>query len=192
MRVIQRTPDLGIGIKLQRATSGLTPKAPYWFGWAGADSFVSVLTTVWNQTKNPAYLPGMWCAVVENAVKVDWQIEYLPMLWFKGSESHNQEIVAWTGPEVQVSLPVTQAPDYVPDTVALPDPLAVGNTNIPRDVYWGDTIESLPLIIGTGNVLSVMPYFGSPSGILTARASVAGKSVGVVQLTIKRVTTGFV
>lgn len=197
MKVVQRTPDLGIGIRLQKLVAtapSLPPKGPYWFGWekSGSDAFVNEVTTIWDTIKNPAYLPGIFCATVDNASQVDWQVEYLPKIWFKGYESHDKEIVAWTGSTVQIALPKIQNKDYVPARIVLPDPLVVEHSSIPLVVYWSGSVAPLPLIIATGNSLSVVPYYGSPSGVLTATASVSGNKVGVVQLTIKRVTTGFV
>lgn len=201
MTVVQRSPNLGINIRLQPLTEAskpalaAKPKPPYWWGWKNAKREAeTVLEAVFNEAAvPPGYGPGLWCAVVENAVSVVWSVTYTPKIWFNGSYSDFEEIVAWTGTPIHFALPPSTIPDsstlFDTADVALPDPLEVNGNTIPMSSYWPEAVAGIPLVIATGNSLSVMPYTGSPPGVLTATASVNGKVVGLVQLTIKRVVT---
>lgn len=200
MTVVQRSPNLGINIRLQPLSEApkvlaIAPKPPVWWGWRNADkSPATELLAEWNEAATfQTYGTGMWCAVVENAPEAAWEIEFLPKIWFMGLYSDFKEIVAWTGKPVKWSL--APAPVPVSNTlfdqkmIELPDPMMIGDSPVPLSSYWQGQVMGLPLLIASGNTLSAMAYPGSPTGILTATAFVRGKRLGSVQLTLKRVTT---
>lgn len=199
MTVVQRSPNLGINIRLQPLTEApkviaVSPKPPVWWGWRNEKSEPeTVLTTTWDDAATPpGYFPGMWCAFVENATAVDWEITYTPKIWFNGVWTDFKEVIAWTGKPITKKLPPAMAGSAVLfDTadVALPDPLEVGENSVTLSGYWPEAVVGIPLVIASGNSLSVRPYNGSPTGVLVAKASVKGKVLGTVQLTIKRVTS---
>lgn len=200
MTIVQRSPDLGINIRLQPLSEApkvlaSKPLPPYWWGWKDANKNPAVdLVAEWNEAAVPqSYGDSIWCAVVENTPTAYWEVEYVPKIWFNGEYSDFEEIVAWTGAPVKWTVPPSPIPAsstlFAQKTVPLPDPLKVKTSTVPLDYYWLGPVMGIPLVIATGNTLSVLAYPGSPSGVLTATAFVAGKRIGIVHLTIKRVTT---
>ena len=195
-RIIQRSPDLGIGIRLQpvrQAVKQVPPKPPYWWGWDVLGVAATELEAPHEQDVLRAYWPGLWAALVEGATTVAWQIEFTPVVWVSWFPDP-EAILAWQGQPVSWVLP----PDgtlpepgviFAPAKVALPDPLTVGTSEIALDSYWygGAGGVPLPLCVAAGNTLSVSPEAGSISGILVAKALLLGATLGTVQLTLKRV-----
>lgn len=197
-RTIQRSPDLGLGIRLQRMTQVVaaplaTPKPPFWWGWPDTTGEpAKTLEVLWTEFASPAYFPDLWVAVVDGATAVTWQIEYTPTVWFKGDEADAVEFVAWEGEPIALQLPPSgklPKPEvlFSQRYAGLPDPLIVGTTEIPLSSYWSGYVSAVPMFVATGNTLSVMADTHSPSGILIAQAFVNGASIGTVKLTLKRV-----
>lgn len=201
MTVVQRSPNLGINIRLQplaeapKAVLVAKPKPPVWWGWRNEKSEPeTVLTTTWDDAATPpGYFPGMWCAFVENATSVDWEVTYTPKIWFSNVWTDFKEIVAWTGSPITKKFPPVIVADSAVlfDTadVVLPDPIIIKGNELAMSGYWPEAVVGIPLVIASGNSLSVRPYNGSPTGVLVAKASVKGKVLGTVQLTIKRATS---
>lgn len=197
-RIVQRSPDLGLGIRLQRLQEAkpapqAQPKPPFWWGWADSkDQQLTTLEVLWNEFSSPAYFPGLWVAVVEDAVAVTWHLEYTPTVWFVGDGPGDVEAIAWQGDPQTVQLPPSgklPAPEvlFAPNYASLPDPLRVGTTDIPLNGYWAGSVSTAPMFVAIGNTLSVTADSHSPSGILVAQAFVKGANVGTVKLTLKRV-----
>lgn len=175
-RIVQRSPDLGLGIRLQRLQEAkpvpqVQQKPPFWWGWADASGKPSAaLEVLWMNGQSPAYFPGLWVAVVEGATSVTWQIELRSVEWLIGDD----------GEEIEVVSPDTPWSLRLPPSGKLPAP----------DVLF----SALPLFVAAGNSLSVMtgqvlgelgPY--GTSGKLVAQAFVNGVSVGAVKLVLKRI-----
>lgn len=177
-RTIQRSPNLGIGIRMQRLAAptapvvavAAAPKPPYWWGWADAmGKEATTLEVLWRQYDNPAYFPGLWVAVVEGATAVTWQVQFTYVEWFADIEGNETEVVS-PGP---------------PHTLQLPPN---GELPHPEELFAPN-----PLFVAAGNTLSVhiqqSPYVDPPSGKLFAQALVNGVNVGTVKLTLKHVHT---
>jgi len=203
MKTVQRSPDLGIGIRLQRLAPVSTPGAvtpstppgtPYWWGWDDEKhKHTSALERLWNDASTPAYFPGAWVAVVEGATSVTWTTEFVPTVWFISTGETVAKIV-WQGDPVVSHLPPTGAlvtPEVLFAAVLtpLPDPLSTGEGDIAYTAYWAGADPASPLLIADGNTLTVVADSIPVTGILTAKASVGGVSVGVVTLTLKRATS---
>lgn len=206
-RTIQRTPDLGIGIRLQRLPVAqavqqvvqppLPPEPPWWWGWLDEDG--KRITSLEVQHGPHAvdmpseYWPGLWVAVVEGAMAVRWDVSFTPTIWFAGVDPDADAEVVWEGEPVEMQLPATlpAEPDtlFTPPTVTLPDPLAIGGSDVSPWTYWpgaGDTAGfpnlPIPKITAAGNTLSVAQSDKSVSGVLAANAyvdNVGAGSVGV-------------
>lgn len=207
MTVVQRSPNLGINIRLQRLAAPVAApvppavkpdpakalKPPYWWGWGSEGGNVgdrtTELTTVWEELTAVGYDPGLWIAKVEDTVSVVWQVVFTPMVWFNGAPSGDVEVLAWTGDPTAFQSPPERPEDvsFYPPYAALPDPLVVGVTSMSFGHYWAGDLTSVPLSVGAGNTLSVRLEKGSPSGLLVATAFVGGAKLGEVSLLIKRV-----
>jgi hypothetical protein len=200
-KTVQRSPDLGIGIRMKRLPGGvpvIEPKAPVWWGWLDDDGKKATqLTTLWAATDplySFGYWPGLWAAVVEDAATAQWQIEFTPKIWYEESGTTSPvwtgDVIAWSLPP---SLPDTAENLFTPKTVHLPA-VDFGNGPIEAYQYWPagayiSTFESVPIpsVIASGNTCSVGQDSKSMSGTLVAKATVGRKPLGQVSLELMRV-----
>lgn len=206
-RTIQRTPDLGIGIRLQRlpvaqavqqvVAQPQQPEPPWWWGWLDEDGQRATSLEVRHgphAVDMPSeYWPGLWVAVVEGATAVRWNVSFTPTIWFAGDGTE----VVWEGEPVELQLPATlpAEPDtlFTPPTVTLPDPLAIGGSDVSPWTYWpnaGDTPGfprvPIPKLVAANNTLTVAQGDKSVSGVLAANAYVDNVGVGSVNLALMR------
>ncbi|MES2948676.1 MAG: hypothetical protein V4858_09050 [Pseudomonadota bacterium] len=204
-RTIQRSPDLGLRIRLQRLPEEAVPapqaqpKPPIWLGWQDeegkeATSLSARWDTPSNATSPDGYFPGVWVAVVDNAMAVEWDIEFTPKIW---RETNGELTLAWEGRTVKLKRPST-----LPDTpenlfdgqrVTLPVLTILEETVAPSE-YWllgGRGSEfpevSMPTWIAAGNTLTVGQDHKSMSGTVVATATVGTQKVGSVTLDLVRV-----
>lgn len=204
-RTIQRTPDLGIGIRLQRLPVAqavqqvVQPEPPWWWGWMDEDGQRATALEVRygsHAVDMPSeYWPGLWVAVVEGATAVRWEVSFTPTIWFAGNDAGAQ--VVWEGDPVELrlpgELPAEPAALFTPATATLPDPLVIGGTDVPVWTYWYENyplpgFPSLPVpkMIAAGNTLSVAQGDKSVSGVLVGKAYVDGVGVGSVTMALMR------
>lgn len=203
MTVVQRSPDLGINIRLQRlapvstgvvAAPATPPGAPYWWGWNDEKhKHTTSLERLWDDASTPAYFPGEWVAVVDGATAVTWTVQFTPTVWFIGTGETVANIL-WQGDPIVSRLPPsgslpTPSTLFATEPTPLPDPLTTNEGDIPYATYWAGLNPTTPLLIATGNTLSVLADSVPVTGVLTAKATVDGAIVGVVTLTLKRVTS---
>lgn len=204
-RTIQRSPDLGLGIRMQRLPQAVqqAPQTPWWWGWMDASGLqASNLEVVWNPDVGPdlpnAYWPGLWVAVVEGAATVRWEIEFTPKVWFKSDEPDAMAEVLWRGPPISYDLPpaLPDKPEalFTASFAALPDPLSIGGSDLSPWSYWAGAYYSpgfpnvpAPKLVAAGNTLSVAQDSKSMSGSLVAQAHVGGRKVGTATLDLMRV-----
>jgi len=136
-RIVQRSPDLGLGIKLQRLSEPpkpqkpadplpppppvVEPSPPWWWGWFGEDGERRTRLETTHSNGDPAmdgrlgYWPGVWTATVDGASAVTWIVEFTPMLWLGQWDEPTNEVVsvvvAWEGKPTRWDLPpVTPLP----------------------------------------------------------------------------------
>lgn len=200
-RIIQRSPDLGIGIRLQRLPQAVQqaatrPQPPWWWGWMDENGQrAATLDVEWDRTVGPylpdAYWPGHWVAVVDGAIAVRWDIEFTPQLCFGLGN------VVWQGIPINLKLPSvfpgTPSTLFSPAKVTLPETLNLGGTDVNRWTYWTGSDQSpgfpeipIPNLLAAGNTLSVMQGTQSMSGILEATAFVNDIAVGSVRISLVR------
>lgn len=158
-KIIQRTPDLGIGIKLQRVSSDLpSPKPPWWWGWydsAGQRQQTLLVTrNLGHQLPEPIpaapnYWPELWVAVVDNATDVVWHIEFTPELWVQRLETDG-----WTTGDEE---PFTA---WVGDTISLQRP---GSLALSAESLFADILVKLPKTLKIGSET----YYSSAAGGVT-------------------------
>ncbi|MEN9437900.1 MAG: hypothetical protein RIR09_2555 [Pseudomonadota bacterium] len=206
-RTIQRTPDLGIGIRLQRlpvaqVVAQQQPEPPWWWGWMDEDG---KRITALEAVREPhaagrpyEHWPGLWVAVVEGAAAVQWEVSFTPTLWFDSPSTGDEITVAWKGKPVALQLPpaLPAEPDalFAPATVQLPPSLDIDGVEVPAWDYWSGAWDTagfpnlpIPKITAAGNTLSVAQDSRSMSGVLIARALVDSAPLGTVTLTLKRI-----
>lgn len=211
-RIIQRSPDLGIGIRLQRLPQAVQQafarpapqpvQPPWWWGrMDAAGQRATTLTVQWDPAVGPdypfAYWPGLWVAVVEGATAVRWDVKFTPKIWFKDWGDGAESELVWTGEPIALQLPpaLPAAPEalFTPALVTLPDPLAIAESSVDAWTYWAGayytpTFPALPapIVIAAGNTLSVAQDTKSMSGSLVANAFVDDVGVGAVWLDLMR------
>lgn len=157
VRVIQRSPDFGLRIRLQRlpavvpnvAAAVVAPEVvtlpPWWWGYMDeSDQHATTLEVTWDApvapTPSPAYWPGLWVAVVEGATEVTWEIEFTPTVWVKQAAVGSEVVVAWQGETIGLQLPhaLPATPEVLfPATlIELPNPLNIDGSDVSAYTYW--------------------------------------------------------
>lgn len=210
-RIIQRSPDLGLRIKLQRneaQAKEAMADGPWWAQWYGADGQrLKVLEVEHFIPPNkiegwkPRYRDGLWVAVVEGVAAVSWRVTFTPVIsvFLNGTDNplwNGKEI--WRGAAINFTLsgsapPMNSLDPYPADQVVLPEMIKVGNNEIWRDTFWPQWIlgrnigpgVSLPVIVSAGNTLSVAAGGHSLTGELRAVASVGGTELGAVSIVLR-------
>ena len=206
-RTIQRSPDLGLGIRLQRLpvaapaqkVEPTSPKPPVWWGWEDEKgNNATKLSARWDSPPNAmspdGYFPGVWAAVVENVASVEWEIVFTPKIW---REPDGELTLAWEGDPVKVQLPLalpgTPSEIFDGQRVTLPTLTILAITVEPSE-YWllggrGTTFPdiSMPTWVAAGNTLTVGQDHKSMSGTLIATAMVGTQKLGSVSLDLVRV-----
>lgn len=195
MTTIQRSPDLGIGIRLQRiveakpvAAPSLKPQPPYWWGWSDKPNNPVTFLEIERQEYPTTYFPpGLWVAVVEGATQVTWEVTFTPKIWGDTDPSDRIHLVEAAGKAIPVALPklgtaVIGADLFVTDSISFTAVLKGGGYE--REFT---TVGELPLIVASGNTISVMSKSIDLTGIITAIASVDGKVIGKAELVLKYV-----
>ena len=174
MKIVKRSPDLGIGIRLQKK-SLLDPKPPYWWGWGGRPSDLTVMQDI---EKFPSFWPGFWTAVVEDASEVFWHGSYTPARWETSGKQKVTDLLVWTGDPVLFQLPPQGS---------LPNPEVLFK---PQTAKWenGEPLE-IPLLVASGNTLAVYLQSVVLGAILSATAFVDGAIVGSANLTFRDVSS---
>lgn len=216
-RVIQRSPDLGLRVRLQRlptAPEQLAPDPPYWQGWQdGQGQRRSTIEVNCDRSESGSrglrgYGPSLWVAVVERVPAVTWHVSFTPMVWFDkdasmpgppSGETPQPEPV-WIGGPLKYELPQSDladlGPRLKPRQVELPATLKIDGSEKRAERYWegayaieGFPMLSAPLFISAGNALSVRAELTSMSGLIEARARVGVNEIGTVRLTLRRVNS---
>lgn len=203
-RVVQRSPDLGIGIRLKRipeaVKQAIDPSPPVWWGWFDGNgersTSLSILAAEFYQYGPPSpYGIGVWVAVVDNATTVRWEVSFTPKIWFKGDRKTAE--VIWAGDPRTWSLPalLPKTPNvlFTPQNVTIPEHLKLDGVDKRFSSYWavqntnqiGREIP-LPSVVAAGNTLTVAPDIRAMSGSLSATAFVDGGAVGAVWLDLMR------
>ena len=216
-RIIQRSPDLGLRVRLQRLPTvpeQLAPDPPFWQGWQDGQGQRKSAIEVNCDRKETGYRrllgygPSLWVAVVERVPAVTWRVLFTPMVWFDedasmpgpASGGTNQPEPVWIGDALEYGLPQPNladlGPRLKPRQVELPATLKIDGEEVEADRYWEDGYKAegfpmlpAPLFISAGNTLSVRAELTSMSGLIEARASVGGKEIGTVRLTLRRVNS---
>ena len=216
-RIIQRSPDLGLRVRLQRlptAPEQLAPDPPFWQGWQDAqgqrrsaiEANCDRGETGYSRLRG--YGPNLWVAVVERVPAVTWQVSFTPMVWFDkdasmpgpASGGATQPEPVWIGEALGYELPVSSladlGPRLKPRQVELPATLKIDGVEKRAERYWegaydieGFPMLPAPLFISAGNTLSVRAELTSMSGLIEARARVGVKEIGTVRLTLRRVNS---
>ena len=205
-KIIQRSPDLGVGIRLNKAVVAVVeksnPKPPHWWGWAEANGTkLTKLTPRWDRYGIPdspyGYWPGLWSAVVEGATSASWAVTFEPKVWLAFDTGAPVEDPTWIGSEIVLALPknLPQNPIalFEPQAANLPE-LEFGGSSVSPWSYWEGQYSTpgfpelpIPRIVGAGNTLSVYADSKCLSGTLVAKATVDGKLLGSVELELLRV-----
>lgn len=198
--IVQRTPNIGIAIKLQRASAPPPQQqdvaSPRWVGY---------LTATGEPMRHLAYelFPdekGVWVAEVPGAIQVDWHLTYevwYESLPFRPPSGYTLQKAILDVVQVVLSEPAPQPrekPYYDepywayewagdPQTYHLPP-----WPPIPRTFEIGGRVVSavFPTVIPAGNTLTVsLDQWPLWAGLLRARASVAGVALGEVSLALR-------
>ena len=209
-KIIQRSPDLGVGIRLNKAVVAVAvavveksnPKPPHWWGWAEANGDkLTKLEPRWGLYGIPnspyGYWPGLWSAVVEGATSASWVVTFTPKVWLSSDIGAPVEDPSWEGEAIELALPqrLPQNPIalFEPQLVALPG-IDFEGSNVSSWFYWEGAYSTpsfpelpIPRIVGAGNTLSVYADSKCVSGTLVAKATVDGKLLGSVELQLLRV-----
>lgn len=209
-RTVQRSPNLGLGIRMQRLPQSVQrlpqsvqqafgpPAAPWWWGWTDTNGQrLTTLGVVWDADvgvyRPDAYWPGLWVAVVEGATSVRWDVKFTPKIWFKENTPGAKAKLTWQGADITLptgqTLPGAPTDLFTPAKVALPNPL---DGEAPWSYWEGagytDSVTYIPAprVIAAGNTLSVAQDTQSMSGSLVAQAFVDDVSAGSVWLDLMR------
>jgi hypothetical protein len=199
-RIIQRSPNLGIGIRLQRLVDKPTvvpkdhPKPPAWRGWYDATGNpASDVESVWDGAAvvgQPSYSPGVWVGVVDGSSAVAWDIVFIPMIWFRAPDQDKVRL-AWSGSGIEWSVSSQGECPFDFSLTSLPDPLSTPEVPYSQVTaladYWSGPVGPIPMAVAAGNTLIVTQSSVGVSGTLIAKARVSGVVVGSVSLTLKRV-----
>lgn len=194
-RVIQRTPDLGIKIKLQRLpvvpvepVEPVCPvpvmEPPVWFGWQDKDGNRAV-----DLMRDPEFQfdgggrifrPSLFVAVVDGAQYVHWDVTFTPVLWSVwGDKGKRYEEERWRGDPIETAL---RSEEFERETeehfIDLPEVDGIGPHDywpmVTRgwDGYVPNEYAGLPIYIAAGNTLSISLFdpAAAMSGELTAVA----------------------
>lgn len=201
MTVIQRTPNLGLTLRMQRIAApavapaagdgGLPgdPQPPVWARWfddADEPATEIQLETYMGSGGVPLgrFVVGPVVAHVAGGVDVEWEVTFVPTLWAEGTGD-----VLWTGDVLASTLPLAVAPgdNPTPPTRAIVLPDLGGESpsfywpHSWRDAPIGTVYE--PLMVAVGNTLTVALETGSSPGVLEAVAKVGTTVLGTVRLT---------
>lgn len=211
-RIIQRSPDLGLRIKLQRndvQAKQAVADGPWWAQWYGSDGQRLKALEVEHfipadgggEVWRPRYRDGLWVAVVEAVVAVSWRVTFTPVINVyvrdMGAPSRERKEI-WRGQAVSFTLSEPfSAGDvldpYPPARVVLPDVIKVGDRQISVYSYWPTGIlgvdigpgVSMPVVVAAGNTLSVAAGSHALTGELRAVAAVGGTEVGAVSIVLR-------
>lgn len=199
--IVQRTPNIGIAIKLQRASAPPPQQqdvaSPRWVGY---------LTATGEPMRHLAYelFPeerGVWVAEVPGAIQVDWHLTYevwAESMVYRASgyalEKAVLDVVTIVLPEPSPQpheKPYYDEPHWTylwagePQTYHLP-PWPENPARF-QAVVGGFPIDGFcPAVIPAGNTLTVsLERWPLWAGLLRARASVAGVIIGEVSLALR-------
>ncbi len=215
-RIVQRSPDLGLGIKLQRLPEApkpqkpadplpppavVEPSPPWWWGrYDEDDKRLTEITSEWGRAPDAYYAWPMpvygvgdtWVGVVEGVAAVSWRVTFTPRIWAHDDYGLN---IVWTGDTpIEVTLPPGEPQYTTPARVTLPNPLFVDGADRSPEYYWYDINYTsfvdyqvpMPNVIAAGNTLSVTAETRSMSGVLEATAMYQDKDIGTLKLTLVR------
>ena len=204
MTVVQRSPNIGLAIRMQRVATAPAaapstdggggpipgdPQPPVWARWfddedaPATDIRVETFVAAGGYTQG-WFAEGPMVACVAGGVEVEWDVTFVPTLWDTGGT------VIWEGAALTSNLPLAVAPgdDPMPPTRSfmLPDFGDVVPTmywpHQWRDFDFGTVYE--PCMVAAGNTLSVVPELGSCPGVLEATAKIGATVLGTVRLTV--------
>lgn len=199
-RVIQRTPDLGIKIKLQRLpVEPVVPvvpvcpvpvmEPPVWYGWEDGDGNrlvdLSLESDNFNNDVGHTFDRGLFVAVVDGAQYVHWDIAFTPVLWNAADEE------GWRGETLEDTL---WSEDFWGRGYAslIDLPADVGGS-APEDYWpmqrvrfrkrggeWTDNGAYLPSYIAAGNTLSLSLF--DPAAAMSGELTAVAKTIEDVEI----------
>lgn len=200
-RVIQRTPDLGIKIKLQRlpvvpdaVPAAAPPKPvevlpPFWEGWLDDDGErMTDITESMNRhnadTRTRFFWQSVFVAVVDGASNVDWEIEFVPEAGSVAGDFGEAQSY-FLNSEAREGVPRPQY-EVLPTEVAGEDTGWHYAMDFPIDRKFRPLLY-YPVFAAISNTLVVNLYDprGTMPGLITATASINSVVVGVVTLTLE-------
>lgn len=207
MTVIQRTPNLGIGIRMRRVSAAPaaaaapgpdpTGETPVWVGM-GEDTAIVVHTLeedVCNQ-----YPVGVWTGAVAGLADVEWSAVFTPVITARESmEGPATEV--WRGSAVALVVPPVPVGGhpYPPTYFTIPNPLEIFGFEYEPTAYWtnawlwtrlfvtgsGSTVALAgPSVFVSNGVLIVSTWGRCMSGELVATATRGGVELGQLSLTL--------
>lgn len=208
MTVIQRTPNLGIGIRMRRVSAAPAAAAapgPDPVGgtpvWVGMDGATEIEVRALDSATCNAYPIATWSGVVEGVADVVWSVAFTPVISvsIESLEIYREEV--WRGATVTLTVPPVPVPGhpYPPTYYPVPNPLVVsGNEYRPWD-YWareslweplflwgeGDSVALAgPSVFVANGALVVSAWGRCMSGELVATAFRGGVELGQLSLAL--------
>lgn len=215
MTVIQRTPNLGIGIRMRRVSAAPAAAAapgPDPVGgtpvWVGMDGATEIEVQALDSAACNAYPIATWSGVVEGVTDVVWSVAFTPVITIQMEAALGPETFeAWRGPTVALTVPPVPGIDhpYPPTFFPVPSPLVVAGTEYFPASYWAnsplwdllflygsdDSIAIAgPSVFVANGALIVSTWGRCMSGELLATASRGGVVLG--QLSLRLIAINFI
>ena len=203
MTVVQRSPNLGLTLRMQRlAPPAVAPvvddgggplpgdaQPPVWARWfddADAPATEIQLETYVDTLGYPhgRFAVGPAVAVVVGGIEVTWEVTFVPTLW------NTAGTVIWEGTALDSTLPLAISPGDNPTPPTRSITLPTFGEAEPS-MYWPhewrgyanyDTVYE-PLMVAAGNTLTVALETGGSPGVLEAVAKIGTTVMGTVRLT---------
>lgn len=194
--IVQRTPSLGLSIRLQRIAAEkpaqeIQVSAPRWAGYltAAGEPMRDVSSLDWGGNSDAT---TAWVAEVPGAITVDWDLSY--ELWLETLAFSDEGVGSVARVVVDVIPILTPEPTPQPAEGLDDDyphhqppwPRVPTERQVDHPVFgWQFVSAYLPAVIPAGNTLTVFldrrPLW---SGLLRARANVDGRAVGELTLAL--------